>query len=54
MIAPAGQNKNQIIADTYAQIFYHFVFAVRNRGSLIIPAILKKNIFLTSILNNCF
>ncbi len=27
------------MADTYTQIFYHVVFAVRNRDSLIIPAI---------------
>ncbi|HOV10544.1 MAG TPA: IS200/IS605 family transposase [Bacteroidales bacterium] len=27
------------MANTYSQIFYHVVFAVRNRESLIIPAI---------------
>lgn len=27
------------MADTYSQIFYHVVFAVRNRNSLIVPAV---------------
>jgi REP element-mobilizing transposase RayT len=53
MIAPAGQNKNQIMADTYTQIFYHIVFAVRNRDSLIIPAI-KDDLYkyITGIITN--
>jgi REP element-mobilizing transposase RayT len=32
------------MADTYSQIFYHVVFAVRNRESLIIPSI-KKDLY---------
>ena len=41
------------MADTYTQIFYHIVFAVRNRESLIIPAI-KDDLYkyITGIITN--
>lgn len=41
------------MADTYTQIFYHIVFAVRNRASLIVPAI-KEDLYkyITGIVSN--
>jgi putative transposase len=41
------------MADTYSQIFYHVVFAVRNRQSLIVPSI-KDELYkyMTGIINN--
>jgi putative transposase len=41
------------MADTYSQIFYHVVFGVRNRQSLIIPR-LKEPLYryMTGVINN--
>ncbi len=41
------------MANTYSQIFYHVVFAVRNRESLIVPGI-KEELYkyITGIINN--